>query len=121
MARTSTTWTKGQGGKPKGAKDEVPRSFKATVKAAFERIKSRDPKIVERAIERGLNAKRPRDAFLYVKLDADLQGELKQQVELTGEVTVSDERVREVRGFLDRLAARFSGRGPEAADMAGEG
>jgi hypothetical protein len=84
MARTKTTWGPGQGGKPKGAKDEVPRSFKASIRAVYEKIQHEKPELFVTAIERGLMSRRPKEAFPFVKLYAELIGEMKQQVELTG-------------------------------------
>lgn len=56
-------------GRPKGSKDVVPRTFKASVKAVLEKIQSEDPGLIEKAIRKGL-AGNPREAFVYVQLAA---------------------------------------------------
>jgi hypothetical protein len=106
MARTKTTWKPGQGGKPKGAKDEVPRSFKASIRAVYEKLQDERPELFINAIERGLLSRRPKEAFPYVKLYAELIGEMKQQVEVSGTLDVG--QVREsIAGKLAGLAARI--------------
>ena len=67
MARTSGTWRKGQGGKPKGAKDKLPRSFKASVAAIFAEVASADPGLIRSAIEKGLKSSPPR-SYQYLAL-----------------------------------------------------
>lgn len=79
--RTATTWVKGQGGKPKGAKDHVPRSFKASLRAVYDEVLSEDPDILKAAVIRGLRARKPKEAFPYVRIFAELQGELKHVVQ----------------------------------------
>lgn len=118
MARTKTTWQKGQGGKPVGAKDTVPRSFKASVKAVYEQIVSEDPDILKAAVLRGLQARKPKEAFAYVRMLAEMQGELKQQIELSGQVAIDDERLRAIRQQLDRLAASHTRGSTVKADVA---
>jgi hypothetical protein len=110
MARTKTTWQPGQGGKPKGAKDEVPRSFKASIRAVYEKLQDERPELFVNAIERGLMSRRPKEAFPYVKLYAELIGEMKQQVELTGSLNVeqADALALRTRTVLDELAARLA-------------
>jgi hypothetical protein len=61
-----TTWIKGQGGKPKGAKDRFPRSAKRVVEYLLERIGT-DETLMERVLRRGLEA-RPPASFPYLKL-----------------------------------------------------
>lgn len=78
MPKNNTTWGPGQGGKPKGAKDLVPRSFKATLLSVYEKVCSDDPEIIGRAVVAGLRSRRPKEAFPFVKLYAELRGELKQ-------------------------------------------
>jgi len=59
----------GQGGRKKGSRDKIPRTFKASVKAIYEEIASNDPGIIRRAIVRGLSAPPPK-SFPYVQLGA---------------------------------------------------
>lgn len=69
-------------GRPKGSKDRVPRSFKSGVIAAYERIESDDPQLIERAIRAGLEGKQP---FPWVSLYAQYTASKpKERVELTG-------------------------------------
>jgi hypothetical protein len=110
MARSATTWKKGEGGKPDGAKDIVPRSFKASVKAVYEQIVADEPDILINAIRRGLAERNAKARFPYVRMLAELQGELRQQIDLNATVTVDDERLRLIHTELERLAASHAGR-----------
>jgi hypothetical protein len=68
--RRSTTWTKAtkpKGGRKKGAKDKVPRSFKGSIKAVFEEIASEDPELIYQAVIKGLKAPAPK-SFQYLQL-----------------------------------------------------
>lgn len=123
MARTKTTWKPGQGGKPKGAKDEVPRSFKASIRAVYEKLQHEKPELFVNAIERGLTSRRPKEAFPFVRLYAELIGEMKQQVELTGNLNVEqqDAFALRTRTVLDELAARLASGSSFAAGVAEEG
>ena len=56
MPRTSGTWIKGQGGKPKGARDHFPRSAKRVVEAMLEQFGT-DPTVLRAAMLKGLMAK----------------------------------------------------------------
>ena len=118
MARNKTTWKPGQGGKPKGAKDAIPRTFKASVKAVYEDILSEDPDILKNAIVRGLVTRKPKEAFPYVRLLAELHQELKQQVELSGGVEVSHGVIEDVARELERLAAGSAASDPEPPEVA---
>ncbi|MBI3988856.1 MAG: hypothetical protein HY347_04485 [candidate division NC10 bacterium] len=68
-----TSWPKGVSGnpqgRPKGAKDHVPRSVKASIKAVFEELGQTDYETWKEAIRRTL-AKGGRDAFPYFQLAA---------------------------------------------------
>jgi len=88
-------------GKPKGAKDRIPRAFKASIKAVFDELLTTDPTIVREAVRRGLISRKPKDAFPYVRIYAELSGELKQQVEVSGAIDVT--------GARDALAGRIAG------------
>jgi hypothetical protein len=114
MARTKTTWKPGEGGKPKGAKDEVPRSFKASIRAVYEKIQHERPELFVTAIERGLMSRRPKEAFPYVKLYAELIGEMKQQVELTGNLEIDHAHARE--SIASRIARLTPGGGTGILD-----
>jgi hypothetical protein len=59
----------GEGGRKKGSRDKVPRSFKASVRAIFEDIASMKPKVIRNAIVEGLKAPPPK-SFPYLQLAA---------------------------------------------------
>ena len=112
--RTKTTWKPGQGGKPKGAKDAVPRSFKASIRAVFADLERADPTLIRAAVERGLRSRKPKDAFPYVRIYAELSGELQHQIQVSGEIDVPSLRTA-LSGRIARLAARL-GAGDVARD-----
>jgi hypothetical protein len=56
-------------GRPKGRKNRVPKSFKASIKAVLELIATDDPALIEKAVRRGLNG-RPRESFPFIQLAA---------------------------------------------------
>lgn len=56
-------------GRPRGARNKIPGSFKASVRDVFEQIATADPELVKAAILRGLKGT-PREAFAYVQLAA---------------------------------------------------
>jgi hypothetical protein len=122
--RRRTTWeagnAKGAGRKP-GAKDEVPRAFKASVKAVYEQIVSDEPDILINAIRRGLAERNAKARFPYVRMLAELQGELRQQIDLNATVTVDDERLRLIHTELERLAASHAGRSTLAPAVVEQG
>lgn len=64
--RTRTTWTKGQGGKTKGAKDRFPRTARAAVTKLLEDF-GNDVQLIEATLKRGLAAKPP-SSFPYLKM-----------------------------------------------------
>ena len=67
-------FTKGQSGnrkgRPRGAKDHVPRSFKASIKAMYERLAMEQPELFKNAITRDLRTRRGTAAFHHVQLAA---------------------------------------------------
>jgi len=60
---------RGGPGRPKGSKDRVTRTFKASIRQVFEEIASEDPDLIKTAVLRGLRG-RPRESFPYVQLAA---------------------------------------------------
>lgn len=56
-------------GRPKGSKNKVPATVKASIKAVFEQIASDDPQMIKDAILKAIRGK-PRDAFPYLQLAA---------------------------------------------------
>ena|SRR3990167_82930 len=66
--RTRTSWRKGDGhpGKPKGAKDKLPRSGRACIRMLLEKYGS-DEALLSQALSGGLEAKAPIN-FPYLKL-----------------------------------------------------
>jgi hypothetical protein len=101
VPRNTSGLKRGGPGRKKGAKDSVPRTFKASIKAVFEELLTSDPAIIREAVRRGLTCRKPKDAFPYVRIYAELSGELKQQVELSGTLDVTSAR--------DALAGRIAG------------
>lgn len=59
----------GEGGRKKGSKDKVPRTFRASVRAIFAEIASTKPKVIRKAIVKGLKASPPK-SFPYLQLGA---------------------------------------------------
>lgn len=55
-------------GRPKGAKDRVPRTFRASIKAMYEKLATEHPELFEDAFRRDLRAKRGTAAFHHVRL-----------------------------------------------------
>lgn len=64
-------WTKAtrprSPGRPKGAKDKHPRTWKGTIKSIFEEIASDDPDLLRNAIIKGLKAPAPK-SFHYLQI-----------------------------------------------------
>lgn len=119
--RRSTTWGPGNAkgaGRKQGSKDEIPRSVKASLRAVYQEIVNDDPEILKTAVTRGLLERNSKARFPYVRLFAELYGELKQQVELSGAVTVSDEQLGDIRQQLDQLAAKYAAGGVVKAGVA---
>ena len=85
MKNTSGLWRGGSPGRKKGARDRVPRSFKASIRDVFEAIATEDPEMIKTAIERGLRG-RPRESFPYVQLAAHyIDGKPEDVVRLKGQ------------------------------------
>lgn len=82
MPRNTSNLLRGGPGRKKGSKDAIPRTFKASVRAVYEEILSEDPDVLKTAILKGLQDRRSKDRFPYVRMLAEMQGELKQIVRL---------------------------------------
>ena len=86
--RRSTTWRKGwtpgRVSKPKGSKDRVPRSVKASIVAVIQDVVNTEPALIRQAVIDGFRA-RPPKSFAYLQLAAAyLDGETQKRVEITG-------------------------------------
>jgi hypothetical protein len=57
----------GQGGRRKGAKDRIPRTFKASVRAIFEEVAATHPQMLRDAVTKGLAAPPPK-SYPYLQL-----------------------------------------------------
>jgi hypothetical protein len=57
-------------GRPRGAKDSVPRTFRASIRAMYEKLATKHPELFEAAIRRDLKTKRGMAAFHHVQLAA---------------------------------------------------
>lgn len=58
---------KGQGGRKRGAKNKIPRSFKRVAEEFFKEVHSEHPDLLSTAVLRGLKS-RPATAIRYVEL-----------------------------------------------------
>lgn len=77
---------KGNPGKPKGAKNVIPGTFKTTLMGIYDRLQTEKPELFERAIERGLMLDAPAN-FPYVKMWAEYShGKPIEKHEHSGEV-----------------------------------
>lgn len=88
MARGKKTggrdWKKGEGGRPKGAKDKTPRTVKASLIAIYEKLEAEKPELFERAILDGLAAKAP-VSLPYLRMWAEYrEGKPVERHEVTG-------------------------------------
>lgn len=63
---------RGNPGKKKGAKDKVPRSFKASIRVLCEQLATDDPDLIRRALVKGLKAAAPK-SFQYLQMFAHYQ------------------------------------------------
>ncbi len=59
----------GEGGRKKGSKDKIPRTFAASVRAVYAEVASTKRKVIRRAIIEGLEAPPPK-SFPYLQLGA---------------------------------------------------
>jgi len=76
-------------GRPKGTKNIVPPSFKASLKKIFKDIATEDPAMLRKALEDGLSAKPPY-SFQYLQLAAHyIDGKPSDKVEHDGNVTIT--------------------------------
>ncbi len=57
----------GQGGRRKGAKDKIPRTFKASMRAIFEEVAATHPHTLRDAVTKGLTAPPPK-SYPYLQL-----------------------------------------------------
>jgi hypothetical protein len=69
MPRNTTGLKRGGPGRPKGRRNNVPKSFKVSIKQVFEKVATDDPKLIEKAVLRGLKGK-PRESFPFLQLAA---------------------------------------------------
>jgi hypothetical protein len=107
VPRNTSGLKRGGPGRKKGSKDVVPQSFKASIKAVYEDLLTNDPELVKSAVLRGLQARKPKEAFLYVRLFADLSGELKQQLEHTVDIVDHNAARQSLSSRIAGLAARL--------------
>jgi hypothetical protein len=83
-------FTKGQSGnlrgRPPGAKDTVPRTFRTCIKAVCEDIDTKNPELIRGAFEKGLRSAPPK-SFQYLQLWAHyVSGKPADKVEVSGEL-----------------------------------
>lgn len=74
-------------GRPKGRRNTVPGSFKASIRGLYEKLAKEEPALFEAAIRRDLSNRRGTAAFHHVQLAAFyLDGKPKDRIEHSGEV-----------------------------------
>lgn len=100
MARGKKTggrnFKKGAPGRPKGSKDKVPRTFKASIRAVYQELATEKPELFRTAIERGLRASAPK-SFQYVQLGAHyLDGKPIETVKLLDQSKLSEDTIRRI-------------------------
>lgn len=106
MARGKKTggrnFAPGNAGRPKGSKDEVPRSVKASIRAVLEDVISSEPGLIRDAIMRGLRAAPPR-SFQYVQLAAHyVDGKPEDRLEIRNLANLSDPELEQLEARLAR-------------------
>ena len=75
---------KGQGGRPKGAKNVVPSTFKTTLMGIYEKLQHERPELFTHAVTKGLELDAPQN-FAYLKLWAEYtEGKPVERHEVTG-------------------------------------
>lgn len=93
MARNTAGLKRGGPGRPKGRKNKVPSTFKASIKAVFEKVQQDDPKLIEQAVLRGLRGK-PRESFPFIQLAAHyIDGKPAETVKLNAPVMLPPYRL----------------------------
>jgi hypothetical protein len=86
VPRNTSGLRKGGPGRPKGSKDRVPRSFKASLFSVFDRLETERPDLFEAAVIAGLEAKPPA-SFQYLQLWAHYrEGKPTEKVEHSGDM-----------------------------------
>lgn len=89
-------------GRPKGSRDKVPRTFKASVRAIFAEVAEEQPALLRDAILRGIQADPPK-SYPYLQLAAHyLDGKPAERPQVVGLSRLTDEELR----TLDSLLAR---------------
>lgn len=98
---------KGQGGRKKGSKDKVPRSFKASIKAMYERLALEEPQLFEGAIKRDLKSRRGSVAFQHTQLAAYyLDGKPAETIKVRPDLSkYSDEELAQLEKLLAKGSA----------------
>lgn len=104
MARGRKTggrnFKKGQGGRKKGAKDKIPRSWKANVQMFFQEVHSDQPELLTTAVVRGLKAT-PAVSFRFVELWLNhVYGTPTQTIKLTDLSKYTPEQLAEIERLL---------------------
>jgi hypothetical protein len=75
---------KGNPGKPKGAKNVVPGTFKTTLMGIYEKLQQERPELFTQAVTKGLELDAPQN-FPYVKMWAEYsEGKPVERHEVTG-------------------------------------
>ena len=118
--RRRTTWKKGDNvprqGRGKGARDIVPRSEKASIRAIAADIIVNHPDVIRESLMRGFQASPPK-SLPYLTLAAALVGEaIDQRVQVTGPdggpLQIEAVRAEELRAQVRERLARLIGTKP---------
>lgn len=97
---------KGQGGRKKGAKDKVPRSFKRNVEEFFREVHTAHPELLFGAVTRGLKAS-PSVAIRFVELWLNfVHGKPPQTINIGPDLSgLSDEELRAWEQLMQKAHA----------------
>jgi hypothetical protein len=95
----------GNPGKPKGAKDTVPRAFKGSIRVLYQEFISGRPELFRIALERGLKAAPPK-SFPYFQLGAYyLDGKPRDSIEVIDVSKLSTETIKQILKELDETSS----------------
>lgn len=73
-------------GRPKGSRNKMPRSLKASIVKVLEMVVDTNPELIKKAVLRGLAGK-PRESFPFLQMAAHyLDGKPKESIDLNGNV-----------------------------------
>jgi hypothetical protein len=96
VVRERGRYTKGAPGRPKGAKNVVPGTFKTTLMGIYEKLQQERPELFTQAVTKGLELDAPQN-FPYVKMWAEYsEGKPIEKHEHSGEIRLPTKVVIEL-------------------------